>query len=70
MGNSGSLAARNIRNIPDEVGCSSPGIPTVLQENHTSNLSEREIPKNRKNGVRKVGLWLVEIHSTQTPIPI
>jgi hypothetical protein len=50
MGNSGSLAARNIRTMPDEVGGSTPLILAVLQENHTLNLSGREIPKTAKRG--------------------
>jgi hypothetical protein len=50
MGDSGSLAARNTRIIPDEIGCSASLILAVLQENQTSNLSEREIPKPQKWG--------------------
>lgn len=54
MSNSGSLIARNPRIITDEVGSSTPLILAVLQENHTSNLSEREIPKTARRGA-KVG---------------
>jgi hypothetical protein len=53
MSNSGSLAARNIRIIPDEIGGSTPLIFAVLQENHTSNLLERQITKTAKMGCGK-----------------
>jgi hypothetical protein len=63
MGNSGSLAARNLRIILDEIGCSSALIHTVLQENHTSNLSEDEIPKTAKTGAeRRVIIPCLEIN--------